>query len=114
MAKLEQLTHPIAPVYDARSRVLVLGSFPSPKSREQGFFYGHPQNRMWKVLARLFDEPVPVTVERRRDLLLRHGIAMWDVLASCTIEGASDSSIRNAAPNDLRPIFEVADIHAVF
>ena len=106
--------HPIAPVYDARSEVLVLGSFPSPKSREQGFFYGHPQNRMWKVLARVFDEPEPATVERRRDFLMRHHIAMWDVLASCDIAGASDASIANEAPNDISAILETASIKAIY
>ena len=110
----EHLQHPIPPVYDGRSEVLVLGSFPSPKSREVGFFYGHPQNRMWKVLARIFDEPVPSTVERKKDFLLRHGIAMWDVLASCSIEGASDASITDAVPNDLSRILEAAPVKAVF
>lgn len=113
MRQPASVTHPIPPVYDARSEVLVLGSFPSPKSREEGFFYGHPHNRMWRVLARIFDEPVPTTSERRRDFLLRHHIAMWDVLASCTIEGASDASIANEVPNDLAPLFAVAPIKAV-
>ncbi len=92
----------------------MLGSFPSPKSREQGFFYGHPQNRMWNVLARVFDEPVPATVERRRDFLLRNHIAMWDVLASCTITGASDASIADEVPNDLTALLDVAAIREVY
>lgn len=108
------IEHTIEPVFDKRSRVLVLGSIPSPKSREQGFFYGHPQNRFWHVLAAVFDEPVPHTIADKKDLLLRRGIALWDVVASCEIEGASDASIRNAIPNDLKRITETADIRAVF
>lgn len=110
----EHIEHPLDPIYDEHSRILMLGSLPSPKSREVGFYYGHPQNRFWRVLADLFDEPVPTTNVRRRDLLLRHHIALWDVLASCTIEGASDSSIADAVPNDLAPILSGAPIEAVF
>lgn len=106
--------HPLEPIFDERSRVLVLGTMPSPKSREVGFYYGHPQNRFWRVLARLFDEPLATTNERRRDQLLRHHIALWDVLASCEIEGASDASISKAVPNDLRRILDAAPIEAVF
>lgn len=108
------VTHEIQPVFDSRSRVLLLGTMPSPASREQGFYYGHPQNRFWRVLAAIFDEPVPRTIEEKRDMLLRHHIALWDVLASCEIEGASDASIRDAQPNDLARIFDAADIRAVF
>ena len=108
------VTHEIQPVFDNRSRVLLLGTMPSPASREQGFYYGHPQNRFWRVLAAIFDEPAPRTIEEKRDMLLRHHIALWDVLASCEIEGASDASIRGARPNDLARIFDAADIRAVF
>ncbi len=108
------VTHEIQPVFDSRSRVLLLGTMPSPASREQGFYYGHPQNRFWRVLAAIFNEPAPRTIEEKRDMLLRHHIALWDVLASCEIEGASDASIRDAQPNDLARIFDVADICAVF
>ncbi|MBE5711934.1 MAG: DNA-deoxyinosine glycosylase [Slackia sp.] len=108
------VTHEIQPVFDSRSRVLLLGTMPSPASREQGFYYGHPQNRFWRVLAAIFDEPVPRTIEEKRDMLLRHHIALWDVLASCEIEGASDASIRDAQPNNLARIFDAADIRAVF
>lgn len=108
------VTHEIKPVFDSRSRVLLLGTMPSPASREQGFYYGHPQNRFWRVLAAIFDEPAPRTIEEKRDMLLRHHIALWDVLASCEIEGASDASIRDAQPNDLARIFDAADIRAVF
>ena len=108
------VTHEIQPVFDSRSRVLLLGTMPSPASRERGFYYGHPQNRFWRMLAAIFDEPVPRTIEEKRDMLLRHHIALWDVLASCEIEGASDASIRDAQPNDLARIFDAADIRAVF
>ena len=108
------VTHEIQPMFDSRSRVLLLGTMPSPASREQGFYYGHPQNRFWRVLAAIFDEPAPRTIEEKRDMLLRHHVALWDVLASCEIEGASDASIRDAQPNDLARIFDAADIRAVF
>ena len=108
------VTHEIQPVFDSRSRVLLLGTMPSPASREQGFYYGHPQNRFWRVLAAIFDEPAPRAIEEKRDMLLRHHIALWDVLASCEIEGASDASIRDAQPNNLARIFDAADIRAVF
>lgn len=110
----ERIEHGIAPVFDGRSEVLVLGTMPSPASREAAFFYGHPQNRFWRVLAALFDEPAPVTNGERTDLLLRHHIALWDVLASCDIRGASDASIANARPNDLGRILSAASIRRVF
>lgn len=109
------VTHTIPPVFDAASRVLILGSFPSPKSREVGFFYGHPQNRMWRVLACVLDEnAVPQSTAERMEFLLRHHIAMWDTIESCTIVGASDSSIRDVVPNDLSRILAAAPIRAVF
>lgn len=109
------LIHTIEPVFDAHSRVLLLGTFPSPKSREMGFFYGHPQNRMWRVLsAVLGEDEVPQTVQERKQFLLNHGIAMWDVLASCSIEGAADSSIQDTQPNDLSQVFQAAQIQQVF
>ncbi len=107
-------THPFPPLYDARSRVLILGSFPSVASRETAFFYGHPQNRFWRVLAALFGEAVPQTVDEKRTLVLRNRLALWDVIASCEIAGSSDASITRVVPNDLRPILEGADIRAVF
>ncbi|WP_255467342.1 DNA-deoxyinosine glycosylase [Raoultibacter phocaeensis] len=113
MTEPQRIEHPLAPVFDERSRVLVLGTMPSPVSREVGFYYGHPQNRFWKVLAALFDEPVPETNEERAALALEHRIALWDVLASCTIEGASDASIKDAVPNNLSIIVDVAPIEAV-
>lgn len=97
--------HPIAPVFDGRSRVLILGSFPSVKSREEGFFYAHPQNRFWRVLAGMVRDAVPCTVDEKKRFLLSHGIALWDVIASCRICGSSDSSVTDVIPNDLAPFF---------
>ncbi len=112
--KREALIHPIPPTYDKDSKILILGSFPSPKSRESGYFYGHPQNRFWKVVAALFQEDVPTTVEEKHKLLLRNHIAAWDVIQSCSITGASDSSISDVVVNNLRPILETADIRQIF
>lgn len=106
--------HNINPVYDEHSRILILGSFPSVKSREQQFFYGHKQNRFWKLLARLFDCPAPETAEEKKALLLSHRVAVWDVISSCEINGSSDSSICNVVPNDLAPILETAQIQQIF
>ena len=106
--------HTLPPIYDAGSRVLLLGSMPSPKSREVGFYYGHPQNRFWRVLAALFLEPAPEGNEARTAFLHRHGIALFDVLASCRIQGASDTSIKDPVANDLTPILQAADIGAIF
>lgn len=106
--------HPIPPVYDENSKILILGSFPSVKSRETGFFYGHPQNRFWKVTAAIMSEAVPKTIEEKRDFLLRNHIAVWDVIHSCEIEGSADSSIRNVKANDLKMIIDSADIRAIY
>ncbi|MFB0921244.1 MAG: DNA-deoxyinosine glycosylase [Oscillospiraceae bacterium] len=106
--------HTIPPIFDKNSKVLILGSFPSVKSREAQFFYGHPQNRFWHVMAALFANPVPVTVEEKTALLLDNGIALWDVIASCDIEGSDDASIKNVVPNDLRLITDEADIKRIF
>ena len=108
------LCHPIEPVFDSNSRILILGSFPSVKSREAQFFYGHPQNRFWKVLAALAGEDAPSSIEEKRSMLLRHHIALWDVIHSCDIIGSSDSSIKNVVPCDLNRILEHSQIKAVF
>lgn len=102
--------------YGKGAKVLILGTIPSPKSREQGFYYGHPQNRFWKVLADVLVDDVPQTVKERKDFLTRHNIALWDVLESCEIKGASDVSIRNARPNDMNRILKDEDtnIQAIF
>ena len=106
--------HPIAPIYDSNSKILILGSFPSVKSREEMFFYGHPQNRFWRVISSVLDKPVPEDVNSKQELLLSSGIAVWDVIASCDIEGSSDSSIRNVVPNDLSVILNTADIRQIY
>lgn len=109
----EQVTHPFPPVADAQCRTLILGSFPSVKSREQGFFYGHPQNRFWRMLAAVYAEDVPASIPEKKALLLRHHIALWDVIASCEITGSSDASIRHAVPVDIAQITELAAIERV-
>ncbi len=106
--------HPIAPVYDKHSNILILGSFPSVKSREQGFFYGHPQNRFWRVLAAVYGDEVPQTVEEKKEFLLQKGVAVWDVIASCEILGSSDSSIKNAVPTDLSDILVHAPVRRIY
>ncbi len=108
------MIHPIPPVYDKDSRVLILGSFPSVRSREEGFFYGHPQNRFWKVNALVFGESIPETTDEKISFLLRNHIALWDVIGSCDIEGSSDSSIRNVKVNDISFILNTADIRQIF
>lgn len=108
------IQHPIEPVYNQHSRILILGSFPSVKSREAMFFYGHPQNRFWKVTSAVFGCSVPLTVEEKRTFLLTHGIAVWDVIASCEITGSSDSSIKNVVPNDLTRILDTAPVEQIY
>lgn len=110
----EFVVHPIPPLFDKDSEVLILGSFPSVKSREAAFFYGHPQNRFWKVIARLFDAEVPSTVSDKTELILKNHLALWDSIASCEIHGSSDSSIQNVVVNDLSPILNGSKIKAVF
>lgn len=108
------MDHPIAPVFNEDSDILILGSFPSVKSREAGFFYGHPQNRFWRVLSALYGESVPASTEEKKALLLRNHVALWDVIQSCDIEGSDDTSIRNVVPNDLSAILSAARIERVF
>ena len=108
------ITHPFDALFDENSKILILGSFPSVKSREQGFFYGHPRNRFWAVIAKVLDAPVPTTIEEKTALLKRHGIALWDSIHSCEIEGSADSSIKNVTPNDISHILSIADIRAIF
>lgn len=105
--------HPFPPVVDAGCTTLILGSFPSVRSREDGFFYGHPQNRFWRVLAAVFGEDVPADVPAKKALLLRHRIALWDVIARCEITGSSDASVKNAVPVDVRQVTDAADIRRV-
>ena len=108
------LQHPFPPLYDKNSKILILGSFPSVKSREQNFFYGHPQNRFWKVVATVLEKEIPTTIEEKRAFLLSSNIALWDVIASCEITGSSDSSIKNVVANDLTEILETANIKKIF
>ena len=111
---MSSIIHPIEPVYNENSKILILGSFPSVKSREQGFFYGHPQNRFWKVLVCVFNTEAPTTIEDKKRFLLENNIAVWDVIHSCEIEGSSDSSIKNAIPNDINKIINESNIKCVF
>lgn len=108
------IEHPFPPLYDEHSKILILGSFPSVKSREQRFFYGHPQNRFWRVMAAVFGAAVPETIEEKKQFLLENGIALWDVIAACEIQGSADSTIGQVVPNDLSPILKTAQIARVF
>ena len=108
------IQHPFPPLYDKNSKILILGSFPSVKSREQMFFYGHPQNRFWKVVSAVVGDETPVSIEEKRNFLLSNNIALWDVIASCDILGSSDSSIKNVVANDLSEILDNADIKQIF
>jgi len=106
--------HSIAPVYDENSRILILGSFPSVRSRKERFFYSHPRNRFWKVLAEVYDEEEPKSINEKKEFLLLRGIALWDVVESCEIEGSADSSIRNVKVNDVERILRESKIKRVF
>lgn len=110
----ESIVHPIPPLYDENCKILILGSFPSVKSREAMFFYGHPQNRFWKLMAALFEEAYPQSVEEKKALVLKHHIAMWDTIRSCTITGSSDSSIKDVVPNDLSVILDNSRVERIF
>ncbi len=114
MSEPTRVLHPFPPLYDERSEALILGSFPSVKSRENMFFYGHPQNRFWKLLALLCGEEVPVTTEEKTDLVLSRHLALWDSIRSCTITGSSDSSVRDVVPNDLSVIIDNSRVSRVF
>lgn len=113
-AVYQQLTHEFPPFWDKNSRILILGSFPSVKSREQQFYYGHPQNRFWKVLAELRKESLPQSIEEKKEFLRRNHIALWDVIDSCEIIGSSDSSIRNAKVTDLSLILDSCSIRQIY
>ena len=114
MGEYSHLSHEFLPVFDERSNVLILGSFPSVKSREQGFYYGHPKNRFWKVTAALCGESEPVTIEEKKTMLLKHRIAIWDVIENCDIIGSSDSSIRNVVPADVAGLLKKTKIERIF
>ncbi len=110
----QHIRHEFDPVYDRNSEILILGTLPSVKSREQHFYYGHKQNRFWKVVAALYGEAVPVTIEEKKKILLEHHIALFDVIAECDIAGSSDSTIRNVVPTDLSLILKQAPVRKIF
>lgn len=110
----EYHSHEFEPVYNEESKILILGTFPSVKSREQGFYYGHPQNRFWKLLAKICQCPVPESIEEKKKMLLDNHIAIWDVIASCKIVGSSDSSIKDVVPTDLSRVLEAASIERIY
>ena len=112
--QLTHVKHEFDPIFDENSEILILGTLPSVKSREQNFYYGHPQNRFWKVIAALFEEPVPEGIPEKKDLLLKHHIALWDVIAECDIAGSSDSSIKNVVPAELSVILDHAPIRQIY
>lgn len=114
MKEYTRIVHPFGPLYDEHSGILILGSLPSVKSREQNFFYGHPQNRFWPLMAALFGETPPATVDEKKALALRHHIALWDTIYSCDIVGSSDSSIRSVVPTDLRPILRETGLRRIY
>ena len=109
----ERIQHPFGPLFCESSRVLILGSFPSVKSREQQFFYGHPQNRFWKVIAALYHRDPPATIGEKKELILSNGLALWDSIASCVITGSSDASIKEVRANDLAVILSRAPIRRI-
>ncbi|MCQ2512619.1 MAG: DNA-deoxyinosine glycosylase [Lachnospiraceae bacterium] len=112
--KYIHVTHEFEPLFDERSEILILGSIPSPKSREQAFYYGHPQNRFWKVMAAVLNENIPETIEEKKQMMAKHHIALWDSLEECDIIGASDSSIRNPVPTDIPGLIRKTKIKKVF
>lgn len=114
MQEYEHVTHTFEPVFNNDSRILILGSFPSVKSRENNFYYGHPQNRFWKLLARIYEADVPQTIEEKKLFLLEHHIAVWDVIESCTIIGSSDSSIKDVVVNDFSMILKNSRIETIY
>lgn len=114
MAEYQTIEHNFEPVFDAQSEILILGSLPSVKSRENHFYYGHPQNRFWKLVAALCQEDIPQTIEEKKNLLFHHKIALWDVIAKCDIIGSSDSSIKNVIPNDMKQILDHAPIRQIY
>lgn len=106
--------HTIGSLYNENSKILILGSFPSVKSREQGFFYGHPQNRFWKVLSTVLNQPLPTSIDEKKEFILNNKIALWDVIASCEIKGSSDSSIKNVVPNNINKILNNSKVKTIF
>jgi len=114
MSKTSLVQHSLEPVFDGDSTILILGTMPSVASRENGFYYSHPQNRFWQVMSAVFDEPLPYTGEQKKKLVLSHGIALWDVLASCEIDGSEDSSIKKPVANDFSALLAASPIRTVY
>lgn len=114
MQEYKKLTHTFEPIYNKDSKILILGSFPSVKSRENNFYYGHPQNRYWKVLARILDVKIPETVNEKRSMLLYNNIAIWDVIHSCSIIGSSDTSIKDVVVNDFSEILNNSKVRNIY
>ena len=114
MAAYQHIHHTFAPVYDADAKILILGSLPSVKSREEGFYYGNPQNRFWKVMAAVLETAVPITIEEKKNMLLAHHIAIWDVIESCDIIGSSDSTIKNVIPADIGAVLKQTKIQKIY
>lgn len=115
MKKLEkQCKHTFEPIFDQQSNILILGSFPSVKSREGGFYYHHPRNRFWEVIAYVFGEEVPLTVSDKKELLLRNKVALWDVINRCDVEGSSDTSIKNVVPADIVSLLKETNINKIY
>lgn len=114
MMEYKHLMHTFEPVFNEKSKILILGSFPSVKSRENNFYYGHPQNRFWKVLAHVLEEEVPQTIEEKKLFLLEHQIAVWDVIESCTIIGSSDSSIKDVVVNDFSKVLRNSKVETIY
>lgn len=110
----EKIIHPFEPIFDEHSEILILGSFPSVRSRQNEFYYGHERNRFWQIISMLFNEPVPQTIEQKKLILIRHNIALWDVAQSCNIHASSDSSIRNVIPNDLSALLNKTKIKKIY
>lgn len=108
------IVHPVEALFNENSKILILGTFPSVKSREAKFFYGHPQNRFWRVMARLCDAELPQTVEDKKNLILDNHFALWDVIHSCDVEGSADSSIKNVVPNDISVILKNSEVSRIF
>ena len=113
MEEYQTIRHTFEPVWDENSEILILGTFPSVRSRKEHFYYGHPQNRFWKLIANLYEEPVPTAIDQKKELLLKHHLAVWDVIDQCDIIGSSDSSIRNVVPSDLAGLLAQSSIRTV-
>lgn len=114
MQEYQNISHTFSPIYDSNSKILILGTFPSVKSRENSFYYGHPQNRFWRVLAAVLETEVPKTIDEKKELLLQHHIAIWDVIESCTITGSSDTSIKDVVVNDFSTILKNSKIDTIY